>query len=87
MVLGLNRLEFHTVQRDRSSSNFSPYGILLEDKQKMNTCIILLNRGFVVAWMLLVEQVAFVQTPQRFRMDLTNDPLGNHAISQVSEGM
>ena len=27
-------------------------------------------------------QVAFVQTPQRFRMELSNDPLGNHAISQ-----
>ncbi|CAM9949458.1 unnamed protein product, partial [Laminaria digitata] len=27
-------------------------------------------------------KVAFVQTPQRFRMELTNDPLGNHAISQ-----
>lgn len=27
-------------------------------------------------------KIAFVQTPQRFRMDLTNDPLGNHAISQ-----
>lgn len=23
-----------------------------------------------------------MQTPQRFRMELTNDPLGNHAISQ-----
>lgn len=29
-------------------------------------------------------KVAFVQTPQRFRMELSNDPLGNHAISQVS---
>ena len=28
------------------------------------------------------RQVAFVQTPQRFRMELSNDPLGNHAISQ-----
>lgn len=27
-------------------------------------------------------KIAFVQTPQRFRMDLINDPLGNHAISQ-----
>ncbi|CAM9415618.1 unnamed protein product [Ectocarpus sp. 4 AP-2014] len=27
-------------------------------------------------------KVAFVQTPQRFRMELSNDPLGNHAISQ-----
>ena len=30
------------------------------------------------------SQVAFVQTPQRFRKDLPDDPLGNHAASQVS---
>ena len=30
-------------------------------------------------------QVAFVQTPQRFRKDLPDDPLGNHAASQVSD--
>ena len=29
------------------------------------------------------RQVAFVQTPQRFRKDLPDDPLGNHAASQV----
>lgn len=37
-----------------------------------------------VTFCLLVrDQVAFVQTPQRFRKDLPDDPLGNHAASQV----
>lgn len=41
-------------------------------------------RTFVSLFCFVVLQVAFVQTPQRFRKDLPDDPLGNHAASQVS---